>query len=58
VFAIENDRTRLLPVAVGHRGTSEVEVINGLNEGARVILHPANDLKNGARVMTRATEIR
>jgi HlyD family secretion protein len=58
VFAIENDQTRLLPVAAGHRGTSEVEVINGLNEGARVILHPANDLKNGARVMTRATEIR
>jgi HlyD family secretion protein len=58
VFAIENDQTRLLPVAAGHRSTSEVEVINGLNEGARVILHPANDLKNGARVMTRATEIR
>jgi HlyD family secretion protein len=53
-FVIENGRTRLLPVEVGHRNASEAEVIKGLNEGAEVIVHPANDLKDGARVMLRA----
>jgi len=50
-FVIENGRTRLLPVEVGHRNASEAEVVKGLNEGAEVIVHPANDLKDGARVM-------
>ena len=52
-FVIENGRTRLLSVEVGHRNASEVEVVKGLNEGAEVILHPANDLKDGTRVMLR-----
>lgn len=52
-FAIENGRTRLLPVEVGHRNASEVEIVKGLSEGAEVILHPANDLKDGARVILR-----
>jgi HlyD family secretion protein len=52
-FAIENGRTRLLTVEVGHRSSSEVEITKGLDEGANVILHPANDLKDGARVILR-----
>jgi hypothetical protein len=52
-FAIENGRTRLLPVEVGHRNSSEVEITKGLDEDAKVILHPANDLKDGARVILR-----
>jgi HlyD family secretion protein len=52
-FVIENGRTRLLPVEVGHRNASEAEVVKGLNEGAEVIVHPANDLKDGARVILR-----
>lgn len=50
VFAIENGRTRRIPVEVGHRNALEAEIVKGLNEGAEVILHPANDLKDGARV--------
>ncbi len=53
VFAIENGRTRLFPVEVGQRNASEAEIAKGLAEGAQVILHPANDLKNGARVALR-----
>ena len=53
VFAIENGRTRLLPVEVGHGNSSEVEITKGLSEDAKVILHPANDLKDGARVILR-----
>ena len=53
-FAIENGRARLLPVETGHRNGSEAEIVKGLNEGAEVILHPGNDLKNGARVIPRS----
>ena len=54
VFTIENGRSRLLPLEVGHRTSSDVEIVKGLDENAKVILHPANDLKNGARVMIRS----
>jgi HlyD family secretion protein len=53
VFAIENGRARHLPVEVGHRNASEAEIVNGLNDGAEVILHPSNDLTDGARVILR-----
>lgn len=52
-FAIENGRTRLLTMEIGHRSSSEVEITKGLDDGAKVILHPANDLKDGARVTLR-----
>lgn len=52
-FVIENGRTRLTPVEVGHRNASEAEIVKGLTEGAEVVLHPANDLKDGARVILR-----
>lgn len=51
VFVIDNGRARLLPVEVGHRNTSEAEIITGLTEGASVILHPTNDLRDDARVI-------
>jgi HlyD family secretion protein len=52
-FAVESGRARLLPVEVGYRNASEAEIVKGLNEGAEVILHPANDLKDGDRVILR-----
>ena len=54
VFVIENGRARVLTVEVGHRNASEAEIVKGLSEGAEVILHPANDLKDGARVVLRS----
>jgi len=52
-LVVEDGRARLRPVEVGHRNSSEVEILKGLHEGAEVILHPANDLKNDARVTVR-----
>jgi len=52
-FVVENGRARLLSVEVGHRNASEAEITKGLTEGAKVILHPANDLKDDARVIPR-----
>lgn len=52
-FVIDNGRARLRPVEVGHRNASEAEITQGLAEGLEVILHPANDLKDDARVVPR-----
>lgn len=52
-FTIENGRARLIPVEIGHRNASEAEVLKGLKDGARVILHPANEIKDGDRVTIR-----
>ena len=52
-FVVEEGRVRLRPVEAGHRNASEAEILKGLHEGAEVVLHPANDLKDGARVTVR-----
>ncbi|HYL75727.1 MAG TPA: efflux RND transporter periplasmic adaptor subunit [Bryobacteraceae bacterium] len=52
-FVIENGRARVLPVEVGRRNAFEVEIVKGLNQGMGVVLHPANDLNDGARVTVR-----
>ena len=54
VFVIEDGRTRLRPVEVGRRNASEAEITKGLEEAAEVVLHPANDLKDGARVVLKS----
>jgi HlyD family secretion protein len=50
VFSIEDDRARLLPVVIGHRGDTQVEVVSGLSAGARVVVHPGDRVKDGVRV--------
>ena len=50
VFVVENGRARARTVGVGHRNDLEVEVIQGVQEGVKVILHPANRVSEGVRV--------
>jgi HlyD family secretion protein len=50
---IESGRARVVPVEVGHRNASEAEIIKGLDAGAKVILHPANVLRQGTRIAIR-----
>jgi HlyD family secretion protein len=50
VFAIESGRARVVPVKIGQRGRTEAELLEGLAEGAPVIVHPGNELVDGARV--------
>ena len=50
VFAIENDRARLVPITTGHRGDVEVEVVSGLSVGDSVIEHPGDRVKDGVKV--------
>ena len=50
VFRLEGGRAVCREVETGQRNESEVEIKSGLGEGDRVVLHPPNDLEDGARV--------
>jgi HlyD family secretion protein len=53
VFRLDNGRARLTPVQVGLRGGLVAEVLAGLAEGDRVIVHPDRELEDDARVAAR-----
>ena len=50
VFVVEGGRARLRTAEPGQRGAQEAEIRSGLREGEAVVRHPANELKDGARV--------
>ena len=52
-FTIEDGRARRVELDVGHRNASEAEIRGRLSDGASVILHPSNELRDGARVNSR-----
>jgi HlyD family secretion protein len=53
VFRIDGGRASLVPVEIGHRGDTEVEILSGLAPGATVAVHPGDRVKSGARVEPR-----
>jgi HlyD family secretion protein len=55
VFVVEGGKARRVEVAAGRRTSSEVEIRSGLNEGDVVVLHPSNELEDGATVEPQAS---
>lgn len=53
VFAVRNGRAQLRPVEVGHRSGLQAQIIEGLNDGARVVTHPGGALTDGSPVSVR-----
>jgi HlyD family secretion protein len=53
VFVIEGGMAKRRDLEIGHRSQFEVEITSGLSEGESVILHPSNQLEDGARVETK-----
>lgn len=53
VFVVESGRARRQEVKVGHQNGNSAEILDGLKEGKTVVLHPANQLADGASVSTR-----
>jgi HlyD family secretion protein len=49
VFKLEKGKARKASVQLGHRGTFEIEVLQGLAAGDIVITHPGADIKDGVR---------
>jgi multidrug efflux pump subunit AcrA (membrane-fusion protein) len=54
VFVVEGGKARRVEVGAGRRTSSEVEIRSGLNEGDVVVLHPSNELEDGAAVEPQA----
>lgn len=50
VFVLAADRAQKRAVEIGHRGEREAEVLSGLEENERVVVHPGDRLTDGARV--------
>jgi HlyD family secretion protein len=53
VYVVDNGRARRALVTLGHQTGQEAEVVSGVSEGARVVLHPGDTLADGARVKER-----
>lgn len=50
VYAAENGRARLRRVQIGHVGETHAELRAGLEPGARVVLYPSDQLRDGKRI--------
>ena len=53
VYLVKNGRARLRAVRVGHRSSSEVEVLDGLQPGEPVVVYPSDAVGDGVRVITK-----
>lgn len=53
VYAVDGGRARLRPVQVGRQAARSAQVLSGLAEGQPVIVHPSDQLRDGARVRRR-----
>jgi HlyD family secretion protein len=47
---IAADRAQKRAVEIGRRGEREAEVLSGLAEGDRVVVHPGDRLEGGVRI--------
>ena len=52
VFVVENGQARQRQIEVGHRTAFDAQIMQGLKEGEAVILHPNNQVVDGAKVIT------
>jgi len=50
VFTVENGLAKNRKVETGHRSAFEAEILNGLQQGETVIIHPSNQIADGVRV--------
>jgi HlyD family secretion protein len=52
LFVVESGEARLRDVDVGQRNSFEAEIKSGLDADAEVIMHPSNQIADGARVQS------
>ena len=53
VFRVDGPLARLVPVQIGLRTQRRVEVTEGLEPGANVVLHPSDRIADGVKVVVR-----
>ena len=52
-FVVDGRRARLKPVEIGQRAGLATQVLSGLAVGDRVVAHPDETIRDGARVRSR-----
>jgi HlyD family secretion protein len=52
VFVVEDGAAKLRPVTVGHRSGLSAEILAGLSEGEKVIVHPDDNIEDGRTIST------
>jgi HlyD family secretion protein len=50
LFVIDGGKALEKTVRIGMRGTYQAQLLSGLREGERVVVHPTNELRDGMRV--------
>ena len=55
VYVVDAGRARTTPVKIAHRNAQLAEVESGFKAGDRVVLHPSDRVKDGARIAQRET---
>ena len=55
VFSVKDGRARTTVVKIGHRNNRMAEVLSGLSEDDRVVLHPSDRVKDDTPVSERDT---
>lgn len=50
VFVVDSGRARRRSVKIGRRSALEAQVLDGLNEGDMVIVHPSDQVEEGVRI--------
>jgi HlyD family secretion protein len=50
VFAEQNGRAVLRPVQIGRRNDAEAEILDGINQGESVVLHPSDKIRADVRI--------
>jgi HlyD family secretion protein len=53
-YQVDGGRAHITPVEIGRQTGQEAEVLSGLSESSRLVVHPADALVDGARVTERA----
>lgn len=54
-YAVRDGEARLVELELGKRNDLEAEVLSGLEEGDRVVVHPPDRVSDGVRVEARST---
>jgi HlyD family secretion protein len=53
VYAVKDGRAQTTVVKIGHRNAQAAEVVSGLADGTRVVLHPSDRVRDGTAVAQR-----
>jgi HlyD family secretion protein len=52
-FRVDDGVAHLVPLSIGHRGDTEVEILSGLTAGQNIVVHAGDRVRDGVRVEVR-----